>query len=168
MSDINIECVSDCTKKLIADYEARAEEFQLIFKEFQERHQQELMNIDNVREELNVVLEDAKKSLREDAKLADYRKIQRIKVGLFSVAKKWSSWYIVEGFVEIIKELGLFDAAVDEGIINIETKVNGKLAVEFARKNGIEDELRPVQDGKELTPAVTCPKPVAAFGAALQ
>lgn len=166
--DQNTEYVSDLTKNKIDDYEEKKEAFETLFGSFQDEHQGALMQIDTAREAMNAALDDAKRGLRDDAVKADYRKIKKIKIGAFSVAKKWSSWYIVEGFVDIMKELGLFDAAVDESVIKIETKVDGKLAPEFLRKNGVESKFRVVEDGKELTPAVTCPKPTAAFGAALK
>lgn len=166
--DQNTEYVSDLTKNKIADYEEKSRTFKTLFGYFQDEHQAALMQVDDAREAMNAALDDAKRGLRDDAVKADYRKIKKIKIGAFSVAKKWSSWYIVEGFVDIMKELGLFDAAVDEGVINVETKVDGKLAPEFLRKNGVEPKFKIVEDGKELTPAVTCPKPTAAFGAALK
>lgn len=168
MSDQNTEFVSDLTKNKIDDFSEKETYFQKLFADFQDEHQDALMQIDTAREAMNAALDDAKRGLREDATKADYRQVKKIKIGRFSVAKKWSSWYIVEGFVDIIKELNLFDAAVDEGVIKIETKVDGKLAPEFLRKNSVESKFKMVEDGKELTPAVTCPKPTAAFGAALK
>lgn len=168
MSDINPEYVSDETKAKIAEFTARQAQYQELYNRFQDENQEALMQLDNAREELNAVLDDAKRGIRDDATRADYRQIKKLRVGNFSVAKKWSSWYIVEGFIDIIKDLNLFDAAVDEGVIKIETKIDGKLAPEFLRKNSVESNFKIVEDGKELTPAVTCPKPVAAFGGVLK
>ena len=168
MSDINPEFVSEETRAKIAEYEQKQADFSALYNQFQDVHQQQLMQLDNSREALNVALDDAKRGIRDDATRADYRKIKKIRFGSFSVAKKWSSWYIVEGFIDIIKDLNLFDAAVDEGVIKIETKIDGKLAPEFLRKNSVEANFKVVEDGKELTPAVTCPKPIAAFGGVLK
>lgn len=168
MTDINTEFVSEETKGKVDKFEEEREAYQLLYGSFHNDHQDELMRLDNAREAMNAALDEAKRAMRDDAAKAPYAKIKKIKYGNFSVAKKWSGWYIVEGFVEIMKDLNLFDAAVDEGVIQVETKVDGKKAGEFLRKNSVEANFKIVEDGKEQTPAVTCPKPTAPFGGDLK
>lgn len=168
MKNLNAEFLSDLTKNLIDDYFLKVGTYKKLEASFQDEHQAALMQLDNAREESNAAVSAAKKAMAADAKTVPYSKAKKIIYNGFAVIKKWSGWFIVEGFVEIMKELGLFDAAVDEGVINVETRVDGKLAPEFLRKNSIADKFRSVEDGKELSPAVTCPKPIAAFGEALK
>ena len=122
------------------------------------------MSLDNAREEMNAALDEAKRALRTDAVDADYRKIKVIKTGPFTVNKKWSGFYIVEMFTELAKGCGVYDAAVDEGVIQVSTTVSTKKAEEFLRKKSLDQKFKACVDGKELTPAVSGPKPIAAFG----
>lgn len=168
MSDsINADVLSDLTKARVLEFEAKKSHYDAIFQQFQDAHQAELMQLDNAREEVNASLDVAKRAMRDDAVEADYRRIKRIKFGSFSVVKKWTSFYIVEMFVDLLRERGIFDAAVDEGVINVTTHIKATLATEFLRKNSLENEFKVCMDGKEQTPAVTCPKPIAGFGGVL-
>jgi len=162
--DINAEYVSAETRAQIDLFTTEQANYQALYSQFQDDNQSALMQLDNAREAMNAALDGAKRGMRDDAKKADYRQIKKIRLGAFSVVKKWTGWYIVEGFVDIMKDLNLFDAAVDEGVIQVETTVDAKKAGEFLRKNSVEANFKIVEDGKEQTPAVTCPKPVAAFG----
>lgn len=161
---LNEDVLSELTKAYVSDFEKKKKKYDALFAEFQEKHQDELLELDAAREEMNAALDDARRALREDAKQADYRRVKRINFGGFRIQKKWSSHYIVEMFVELIKDHKLFDAAVDEGVISVKTEIDGDQAREFLRKNSLEEQFKVCIDGKELTPAISGPKPVAAFG----
>ena len=164
MTEDKTQAVTEDTKTAVRTFEAADAAYQSLFDTFQDEYQSALIQLDTAREERNAALDIAKKALRADAQAADYRSVKELRYGPFKVQKKWSGWYIVEMFVDLITQEGLYDAAVDSGVIRIKTEVDGNLAAEFLRSNSVEDKFKPCIDGKELTPAVTGPKPVVAFG----
>jgi len=160
----NDEFLSDDTKKLVALFEQKEAIFQAKLNYFFDAYGDDLTALDNSREEMNAALDDARRELRADAERAPYTKVKTIKFGGFSIAKKWSSWFIVDMFVSLVRNCGMYDSAVAEGVIQEKTEVNGKLAEEWLRKNSLTQQFRQAEDGKELTPAISGPKAIAPFG----
>jgi hypothetical protein len=160
----NDELLSDTAKQKVAKFNEFKAQWDGLFQDFCDKHSSELQFLDNVREEMNTALDEAKRALREEAEKIPYNKVQKIYHGGFNIQKKWSEWYIVEMFLEMARNSGLYDAALAEGVIIEKTEINGKLAEPWLKKNSVHDTFQAALDGKELTPAITGPKPVLPFG----
>jgi len=164
--NMNDNVLSDDTKAKVSNFEASRDKFNKLVTEFFDNHGDELQAMDAAREEMNASLDEARRALRDDAENIPISKVKFIRCGDFEVQKKWSSWYIVEMFVSMAKNCGMYDSALAEGVIEEKTEVNGKLAETWLKKNSLEKKFASSLDGKELTPAVKGPKPVVAFGSA--
>lgn len=164
--NLNDEHLSEDTKKLVELFQAKQSVYQSQLNIFFDRHNDLLQSLDNSREDMNAALDDARRGLRADAERAPYTKVKKIQFNGFKIQKKWTSWYIVEMFVSLVKNNGLYDAAIAAGAIVEKTEVDGKRAEEWLRQNSLTDQFRQCEDGKELTPSITGPKQVAAFGSA--
>jgi hypothetical protein len=162
--DFNAHVLSDDTKNKLATYHKSNAELQDALQDFFDNNSDELAVIDRLREDRNEALDTFKKALRAEAGEQDITEIQAIVVDEFKVQKKWSSWYVVEQFVELAQGCGMYDSAVAEGVIQEKTEVNGKLAEEWLRKNSLTEQFELSLDGKELTPAVTGPKEMPPLG----
>jgi len=160
----NDKFLSDETKDKVRRFNELQSQWQELFQDFCDKHGNEMQFLDNVREEMNTALDEAKRAVRADAENTPYSKAKSIVFEGFLAQKKWSSWYIVEMFIELARNSGLYDSALAEGVIVEKTEVNGKLAEAWLKKNSVFDTFQAALDGKELTPAVKCPKPILPFG----
>lgn len=161
---INDKFLSNITKDQVQKFEEADRKFKEKFEEFWDTHADELEKLDELREERNKCLNDARNNLREDAKHVPYQDCKKIHFHEFLVQKKWKSWFITDMFISICKNMNLYDSALAEGVIKVKTEVDTKLADEWIRKNSLEKALKPSEDGKELTPAIYGPKQVTEFG----
>lgn len=162
--DFNSHVLSDDTNSKLQSYHKANADLQDAMQSFFDNHTDELAMIDRLREDRNEALDSLKKALRAEAQEQDITEIQAIVIDEFKVQKKWSSWYVVEQFVELAQACGMYDSAVAEGVIREVTQVDGKLAEEWLRKNSLIEKFSIALDGKELTPAVTGPKEIPPLG----
>lgn len=156
--------VSQETKDKIEKFEQADQAYRTRFEEFLERHAEELLQLDRAREERNTLLTDATEALRSDAQDADIAEVRTLKYGSFAASKKWSSYYLVDSFVQIAKDAGLYDTMLEVGVLREVTEINTKLAEHWLASENLASKFKPAEDGKELTPAITGPKKVPPFG----
>ena len=162
----NDNVLSDATKAKVRLFSDSKTKFNGLISDFFESHGDELQALDASREEMNAALDEARRALREDAENVPISRVKFIRHEDFEIQKKWSSWYIVDMFVSMAKNCGMYDSAIAEGVIVIDTVVDGKKAEAWLKKNSLEKKFASSLDGKELTPAVKGPKPAVAFGSA--
>lgn len=157
--------ISESTQTRIDAFEQADKAFRAAWDDFEQKHQQELEYLDKLREERNVRLDEAKRVMRDEAAELDITKVKFLKAGPFSVQKKWSGFYLPEKFVAMLEGRHLYDQAVAEGAVREITEVPFEKAKAFLESKGLRDDFAECEDGKELTPAVTGPKPIGGFGA---
>ena len=160
----NDHLITEDTKKKLEVYLERHAALTEEMGAFFEANSDELTIIDSKREDRNEGLDDIKKALRAEVAALDISEVTKVVIGPFTIQKKYTSGYLVEHFVELAQSCGMYDSAVAEGVIQEITQVNGKLAAEWIRKNGLETQFLPAEDGKELTPAVSGPKEMPPLG----
>ncbi|MDD1710160.1 MAG: hypothetical protein LUQ37_04530 [Methanoregulaceae archaeon] len=156
--------VSKETQDKIASFELADSTFRKAWDDFEQQAKQFLDYLDKLREDRNVKLDEAVRSLRTEADAQPITSVKTIKAGPFSVQKKQSMFFIPERFLAILKEKGLYDKARDEGAVVEVTEVPYSKAKQFVHDQGVEDSFAAAEDGKELTPAVSGPKPIPPFG----
>ena len=160
----NDHVISDNTKAKLVKFNEARENFDVALSALMDANPEEVTILDRLIDDHNDILDDVRKSLRGEATELDITELSRIDIDGFSIQKKWSSWYVVEQFVELAKACGMYDSAVAEGVIQEVTKINGKTAPEWIRKNSLENQFEVALDGKELTPAVSGPKELLPLG----
>jgi hypothetical protein len=165
---VNAEHLSQDAKNRVAAFLEADATFQAKLLAFFNAHQEELTEIDNLREKRNRSLDDAEQVIRRDAELTNYDKASNITYGPFKVQKKISRFFITETFVALAERTGLYKAALDSGAIRVKTEVDYDLANELIRKNSADKTFAAARDAKELTPAITGPKQVPPLGAQLK
>ncbi len=156
---------SDETEQKVAEFQQADDRWRLAWNDFEARHQQELEKLEAIREERNSRLDAARHALRADAQEADIDDIKLIKIGPFSAQKKWSKFYIPEKLVAQLKSNGLYDTALSQKIVaeRIEIAKYDQVTA-FLQGLGLEKDYEGCEDGCELTPAISGPKPAAPLG----
>lgn len=161
--------LSPDTNDALAEFKKADEKFQKALTDFYSDHEKEIEYLEKLRETRNKFLDATKRGMREDARAVDITETKTIKAAPFTVQKKWSPRYIPEMFVEFCKNQGIYDEAVEGGIIKIVTTVpNFKSAKSWVQSKEADDLFQQAEDGLELTPSVTGPKPVPPIGAELK
>ena len=161
--------VSQETQDKVAAFEQSDANFKNAWAVFEQRLEQELALLDKVREDRNAKLDEARRALRAEAQELSITHCKVVKAGPFSVLKKWSSFYIPEKFVAMLKDRGLYDAAVSAKVVAEKIEVGKFEAVKaFLTNEGVAQDFEECEDGCELTPAVSGPKPIPPFGSELK
>ncbi len=159
------QCSQETQEKINAFAEAESQ-YKTAWEQFEQTHSAELEDLDKLREERNSKLDTARRAIREEAAEADITQTKSIKIEPFSVLKKWSSFYSPEKFVHRLRELNLFDSAKAAKIVVEKVDIAKFDTVQqFLNIEGKLKDFEDCEDGIELTPAVSGPKPVPAFGA---
>ena len=158
--------VSKETQDKNAIFEQAEAAFKASLEAFERTHELELIALDKLREDRNAKLDEVKRALRAEAVDADITEVKFIKIGKFSVQKKWTHYYSPEKFVALLKDKGLYDSALSAKIVAEKIEVaKFEQAEAFLKTEGVAKDFEECEDGQELTPAITGPKPVPAFGA---
>lgn len=149
----------------IDDFEKSDITFKSAWSVLEQKMAQELEYLDGLREERNEKLDLAKRALRAEALEASIKDVKFVKIGPFSVQKKWSSFYVPEKLVALLKDKGLYDSAISAKIIAEKIEVEKfDVVKQYLKVEGIEADFEDCEDGMEMTPAVTGPKPIPPFG----
>lgn len=167
------DIINSVTDEYLQDIERRIklyEELDLKFKErwsdFEEKYRAEMSELETLREERNVKLDEVRRSLRNYAETKNDR--QPTEIGEFRVVKKWSKYYNEDKLVEMLVAKGLFALAVGEGIVAKTVKVAKYDKVRaFLEKYEAVQEFECCEDGEDAGVAVFGPKSVPALGAEL-
>jgi hypothetical protein len=159
------QCSQETQDKVVI-FEAADRVYKDAWEQFEKEMELRLITLDRLRENRNAKLDDAKRALRTEAVEADITQIKLIKAGPFSVQKKWSQFYLPERTVAILKAKGLYDAAISAKVVaeKIELAKYEEFK-QFLDKAGVVKDFEECEDGQELTPAVSGPKPIPPFGA---
>jgi hypothetical protein len=160
--------VSEETQKKIAAFEQAEEEYTKAWAEFEEKAAPWFKILEEKRDLRNRTLDEAIRAVREDAKEVDYTKLKTFKAGPFSVQKKVTRFFAPDLFYNMAKALNLVDGAISEGVIAEKIEVNFEQAMTWLKKNSLWDKFKDTYKEQEQTPAVSGPKEVPAFGAALK
>lgn len=157
---------SDEAKAKVEAFELSDKAYRSAWDQFEQAAQQQLDYLDKLREDRNAKLDDAKRKLREEASEADITTVKSVKLGPFNAVKKWSNFYNPEKLVAGLKAKGLYDMAISAKVVaeKIETAKFDEVK-NFLTAQGIVKDFEDCEDGNELTPAVSGPKPVPPFGA---
>lgn len=157
--------LQDIEKKMRA-YEELNEKFKNKWADFEEKYYSEINELDRLREERNVKLDEMKRALRAHAENTDSR--QPTEVGEFKVIKKWSKFYNPEKLVQMLKARGMYITAVEDGIVVERVEISKYERVKaFLEKYGMEKEFECCEDGSDAGVAVFGPKPIPTLGAEL-
>lgn len=158
--------VSNETQTKVSSFEQADAAYKAAWDAFETAHKHELESLDKLREDRNAKLDEAIRSLREEAVSIDITLTKRIDAGPLYVQKKWSSFYVPKKLVSELKDHNLFDSALASGIVEERIDVADYEKVkDFLEKSGVAQDFEDCEDGKELTPAVYGPKPIPPFGA---
>ena len=161
--------LSQDTTDALAEFKKADEVFQKALAEFYEDNEKELDRLERLREARNKHLDSTKRGMRADASRAPIDQVKIIKVAPFEVQKKWSPRYIPDMFIEFCKNQGIYDEAVEAGIVvTVTTVPDFKKAKAWVQTKEADDLFQQAEDGKELTPAVKGPKEVPSIGAELK
>jgi hypothetical protein len=158
--------------KISADAQAKVNGFELAdrafktaWEKFEQEHFSDLQFLDKLREERNAKLDSARRALRSEAEEVDITQVKYLRTGMFSVAKKWHKFYIPEKLVARLEAKDLLDTAFKEKIVAQKIEVEKFETVQaFLERHRIKKDCEDCEDGQELTPAVSGPKPIPAFG----
>lgn len=154
------------TQDKINLYNQADQDFKAAWAVFEQKMAVELQHLDQLREDRNVKLDEAKRAARTEAAEVSISDAKSIAFGGFSVMKKWSDFYIPEKLVALLKDKGLYDAALAAKAVAEKIEVAKFDEVKaFLQKEGVDKDFEECEDGIELTPAVTGPKPIPALGA---
>jgi hypothetical protein len=154
------------TKEKLQAFETADAAWKDAWEQFETAHQQELDKLEQLREERNVRLEDAKKTLRNEVQDLNYEDIKSVKEGRFRAQKNWSQFYSAEKFVAMVREKGILDDALTNRIIIVTTTVaDFKEVKNFLEARGIVKDFEECEDGREKTTSVYGPKPIPPLGA---
>lgn len=154
------------TKDALQAFEKADAVWKAAWEQFETEHQQALEKLEALREERNVKLESARKTLRSEVQELSYQDIQSVKDGRFRAQKTWSQYYSPEKFVSMITDKGLYDDAVNHKIITVVTSVADFQEVRnFLEQRNITKDFESCEDGREKTTAIYGPKPIPPIGA---
>lgn len=166
MSTVKDYQPSGDAQRIVDDFLKSDTVFKDAYAEFSDRYATELAQLEQLREARNVKLDAAGKILRDEATRLDPKRFKTFRVGPFQVSKKFSSdsFRAVE-FVNLAKTLGFKKQMEDEGAIATKVEINFEAAQEFLKKNSLADKFATtLEGGSEMTPSITGPKPIPAFG----
>lgn len=158
--------ISQDTKDKIKTFEEADTAWKTAWERFETAHQEEMENLEKLREERNVRLETARKMLRTEAQELSYEDVKSVKEGRFRAQKNWSRFYSPEKFVAMVRDKGLYDEAVAHNIIVVTTSVADFQEVKgFLEAKGAVKDFEECEDGRERTTAIFGPKPIPPLGA---
>lgn len=156
--------LSEETTKAIQDYEALDRQFKDAWSVFEQAHRTELEHLDQLREARNAALDQAQRALRSEAQDPSCT-VRSISAGPFQVVKKKTEFYDADMFIARLHERELYDAAITEKAVIERIEIDYKEARNFLKGRSLLDDFEDCEDGAEMTPAVSGPKPVPGFGA---
>lgn len=155
------------TQNLVSKYESLDTSFKSSWEELYERFRSEFDQLDKLREQRNVALDEATRALRDEATRLDVKVYKSFRYGKFQVSKPVGSdsFRAVET-VKLAKTLGVLKPMEDHGAVATKIEINYEAMKEFLKANSLEDKFATViEAGDAKTPSVTGPKPIPAFGA---
>lgn len=154
------------TKDKLHEFETADAVWRAAWEQFEAAHQLELEKLELLREDRNVKLEAARKTMRMEVQELNYGDIKSVKDGRFRAQKNWSQFYSAEKFVAMIKDKGFYDDAVANKIVIVTTTVADFEEVKnFLEQRSIVKDFEECEDGKEKTTAIYAPKPIPPLGA---
>lgn len=154
------------TKDKLQEFEDADAKWKEAWEKFETEHQAALEKLEALREERNVKLEAARKTLRNEVSDLNYEDIQSVKEGRFRAQKNWSKFYSAEKFVAMIRDKGLYDEALAHKIIIVTTSVAEFEEVKnFLDQRNIVKVFEECEDGKEKTTSIYGPKSIPPLGA---
>lgn len=156
---------SNETQACIDGFEAADQIYKQALEAFEARVQTELDHLEKLREDRNEKLSTARRLLRVEAEALDITQVKTFKVGRFTVQKKWSSYFIPEKLWTMLYDRGLLDDAIAQKIISTQI-VTAKFpeVKAFLEKTGRAKEFEVCEDGAEISPAITSPRPLSGLG----
>lgn len=164
----NAEHLSQDTKNKVLAFIESDKTFANRLDAFFIAHAEEILELENLRENRNRDLDDAEQGMRRDADLSPRDKVDSIDFGPFRAQKKQQEWFIPATFIELTKRAGVYQGALDSGAICIKTEIDKDNAKEFLRKHSLEKSFEVAKETKTMTTAISGPKIVPPFGAQLK
>lgn len=161
--------ISSETQQKIDSFEQSDAAYKAAWDQFERAHFQELEALDRMREDRNNKLDDAVRTLRTESAEADITQVKLVKAGPFSVQKRFSQFYAPEKTVSMLKDKGLYDSALRNRVVAEKIELEKYDTVyAFLEREGVAKDFEECEDGQELTPAVSGPKPVPPFGSEIK
>jgi hypothetical protein len=156
---------ADAQKK-VSDFEIADDKYKTAWEAFETQNATMLAALDKLREDRNNKLDEATRALRTEAEALDISAVKRLTIGRFIVQKRWSDFYIADKLVPMLKDRQVYDHAINAKIVAEKVEVAKYNEIKtFLKAHGLEKDFEVCEDGEELTPAVTAPKPIPTFGA---
>jgi hypothetical protein len=157
------------TQDKVTLFEQSDSAFKAAWGALEQKISAELQYLDSLREDRNAKLDEAKRAIRTESVEADITENKSLRIGTFSVQKKWSNFYTPEKFVALLKDKGLYDGALSAKIVAEKIEIaKFDVAKQFLENEGVLTDFEECEDGQELTPAVSGPKPIPPLGAELK
>jgi hypothetical protein len=143
-------------------------EYAKTWADFEEKAKQWFDLLEGMRDKRNRRLDDAIRALREEAGKIDYHKISSFKLGPFKVDKKMKRFYLPDEFYATAKDLGFLDNLKTIGAIAQKVEIDTEKASKWIKEHELKDKFADTYKEEEMTSAVTGPKEVPPFGAAIK
>lgn len=157
--------VTDDAKQKVATFEQSDSAYKAAVDAFEAAHATELATIEKLREARNGALDDAVRVLRTEAAEANIAVVKRFTIGPFTLQKRWSDFFVPDKLVPMLKDRKLYEHALNAKIVAEKVEIAKFAEVKgFLKAHNIETDFEICEDGQELTPAVSGPKPVLGFG----
>jgi hypothetical protein len=161
------KCSQD-TKTRIELYEQANQAFKEAWERFETNHELELAHIEQLRDDRNAKLDEAKRSIRAELETVDAMRVTSTE-GPFRIQKKWSDFYIPEKLASMLYDHGLYDLALSSGIVTIKMETAPYEEVRrFLEIHGIDRAFECCEDGEEASSAIGGPKQIPPLGAELK
>lgn len=152
----------------IADFDKLDAQYKQAWVDFEHAHVEEIRELEALREERNAKLDELRREIRKEAERISESRIT-IKIGSFTLQKKWSDFYSSDRLVSKLKDVGLYDTALQAGIVKQSIEIAKFDEVNnFLRSYGFDKEFEDCEDGEEVGSTITGPKPIPALGVELK
>jgi hypothetical protein len=158
--------VSQETQKALDDFTAADAAFSERWSLFEQEHAREMEELDRLREARNAALDTATRAVRTEADLNS--KSKSFSVSGFTAQKKESKFFNPDMFIARLHERDLYDKAKTAGAIVESVEVKYAEAKAFLDREHVASDFEDCEDAKDLTTAISGPKPVGAFGSQMK
>lgn len=144
------------------------QEFKVEWEKFELVQAAELVRLENLREERNIKLDEAKRAVRSEVETFNQMRVT-FSSGAFKVQKRWSDFYIPDKTVSMLIARGLYNAAIAAGVVIVKAEIASYDEVQkFLEDNNAIKEFECCEDGVESSVAISGPKSIPPFGLELK
>ncbi len=144
------------------------QDFKCEWEKFELAQAAELIRLENLREERNIKLDEAKRAVRSEVETFNTMRVT-FASGAFKVQKRWSDFYIPDKTVSMLIAKGLYNTAIAAGVVIVKAEVASYDEMQrFLIENNVIKEFECCEDGIEGSVAISGPKSIPPFGLELK